>query len=121
MLMLAPRAWRPGHALARRPPGFPPPLGPLRLRRWMGAGWFVEGGAQWLSGQTRHVRPAVARRLREGRAPAFPPKPADALLLGGTVFALLAREEGEKAAVAAARGGAERLLADGLHRRGLRR
>ena len=103
MLMLAPSALLARHALARRHPGFPPPLGPLRMRRWMRGAWFVEGGAQWLSGQTRHVRPAVARRLREGGAPAFPPKPADALLLGGTVFDLLAREEGERAAVAAAR------------------
>jgi len=37
------------------------------------------------------------------------------------VFDLLAREEGEKAAVAAARDGAERLLTDGFHGRGLRR
>ena len=81
----------------------------------------MEGGAQWLSGQTRHVRPAVARRLREGGAPAFPPKPADALLLGGTVFDLLAREEGERAAVEAARAGADHLLADGFHGRGVRR
>ena len=98
-----------------------PPLGPLRMRRWMRGAWFVEGGAQWLSGQTRHVRPAVARRLREGGAPAFPPKPADALLLGGTVFDLLAREEGERAAVEAARLGADHLLADGFHGRGVRR
>jgi hypothetical protein len=121
MLMLAPSALLARHALARRHPGFPPPLGPLRLRRWMGAAWFVEGAAQWLSGQTRHVRPAVARRLREGRAPAFPPKPADALLLGGTVFDLLAREEGERAAVAAARGSADRLLAEAFGGRGIRR
>src|SRR5215207_9946422 len=121
MLMLAPSALLARHALAKRHPGFPPPLGPLRLRRWMGAAWFVEGAAQWLSGQTRHVRPAVARRLREGRAPAFPPKPADALLLGGTVFDLLAREEGERAAVAAARDGPKHLLADGFHGRGVRR
>jgi hypothetical protein len=121
MLMLAPSALLARHALARRHPGFPPPLGPLRLRRWMRAAWFVEGGAQWLSGQTRHVRPAVARRLHEGGQPAFPPKPADALLLGGTVFDLLAREEGERAAVAAARAGADSLLADGFHGRGVRR
>jgi hypothetical protein len=121
MLMLAPSALLARHALARRHPGFPPPLGPLRLRRWRREAWFVEGGAQWLSGQTRHVRPAVARRLHEGRAPAFPPKPADALLLGGTVFDLLAREEGERAAVAAARDGAQQLLFDGFHGRGVRR
>ena len=69
----------------------------------MRSAWFVEGAAQWLSGQTRHVRPAVARRLREGPPPSFPPGRADALLLGGTVFDLVAREEGERAAVAVAR------------------
>src|SRR5215218_5278169 len=95
MLMLAPSALLARHALSRRHPGSPPPLRP---RRWMRSAWFVEGGAQWLAGQTRHVRPAVMRRLHEGGKPAFPPSPADALLLGGTVFDLLAREEGEKAA-----------------------
>jgi hypothetical protein len=64
----------------------------------------VEGAAQWLSGQTRHVRPAIARRLREGPAPAFPPSRADALLLGGSVFDLLEREEGLRACVTLARG-----------------
>jgi hypothetical protein len=120
MLMLAPSALLARHALARRHPGFPPPLGPMRLRRWMRSAWFVEGGAQWLAGQTRHVRPAIARRLREGGKPAFPPAATDALLLGGTVFDLLAREEGERAAVAAARSGPDALLRDGFHGRGLR-
>src|SRR5215207_5146615 len=117
MLMLAPSALLARHALARRHPGFPPPLGPLRLRRWMGAAWFVEGAAQWLSGQTKHVRPAVARRLREGPAPAFPPTRADALLLGGTVFDLLAREEGDRAAVAMTRAAPDEALATAFGRR----
>jgi hypothetical protein len=121
MLMLAPSALLARQAIATRHPGFPPPLGPLRLRRWMRDAWFVEGAAQWLSGQTRHVRPAVTRRLREGGDPAFPPGPADALLLGGTVFDLLAREEGERAAVEAARKGSRHLLAEGFHGRGVRR
>src|SRR6188472_4148125 len=99
MLMLAPSALLARHALARRHPGFPPPLGPLRMRRWMRGAWFVEGGAQWLSGQTRHVRPAIARRLREGPPPTFPPSRADALLLGGSIFDLLEREEGSRACV----------------------
>jgi hypothetical protein len=103
MLMLSPSALLARRALAVRHPGFPPPLGPRRLRRWMRSAWFLEGAAQWLSGQTRHVRPAVARRLREGPQPSFPPGRADALLLGGTVFDLVAREEGERAAVAIAR------------------
>jgi hypothetical protein len=121
MLMLAPAALLARHALARRHPGFPPPLGPLRIRRWMRSAWFVEGGAQWLAGQTRHVRPAVTRRLHEGGKPSFPPSPADALLLGGTVFDLLAREEGERRAVAAARGGPDAMLEDGFRGRGVRR
>jgi hypothetical protein len=103
MLMLAPSSLLARRALAARHPGFPPPLGPRRLARWMRSAWFVEGAAQWLSGQTRHVRPAVARRLREGARPSFPPGRADALLLGGTVFDLLAREEGDRACVTLAR------------------
>jgi hypothetical protein len=110
MLMLAPSGLLARRALAARHPGFPPPLGPRRLHRWMRSAWFLEGAAQWLSGQTRHVRPAVARRLREGRPPAFPPGRADALLLGGTVFDLVAREGGERAAVAVARGGPDGAL-----------
>ncbi len=121
LLMLAPSALLARRALAERHPGFPPPLGPLRLRRWMRSAWFVEGAAQFLSGQTRHVRPAVTRRLHEGGAPAFPPGRRDALLLGGTVFDLLAREEGERAAVAAAREGPRALLQEGFGGRGIRR
>jgi hypothetical protein len=63
----------------------------------MRSAWFVEGAAQWLSGQTRHVRPAVARRLREGPSPSFPPARTDALLLGGTIFDLLDRHAGPAA------------------------
>jgi hypothetical protein len=111
MLMLAPSALLARRALAIRHP----------RRRRLGPPWFVEGAAQWLSGQTRHVRPAVTRRLHEGGAPSFPPGRRDALLLGGTVFDLLAREEGEKAAVAAARRGPERALEEGFRGRGLRR
>ena len=75
-----------------------------RLARWSRWAWLVEGAAQWLAGQTRHVRPAIARRLKEGSAPAFPPSRADALLLGGSIFDLLAREEGDRACVTLARG-----------------
>ena len=121
MLMLAPSALLARRALAACHPGFPPPLGPTRLRRWMRCAWFVEGAAQWLSGQTRHVRPAVTRRLHEGGAPSFPPGRRDALLLGGTVFDLMAREEGERAAVQAARDGPEGALERGFGGRGVRR
>jgi hypothetical protein len=117
MLMLAPSSLLARRALAARHPGFPPPVGPRRLARWMRSAWFVEGAAQWLSGQTRHVHPAVNRRLREGPAPAFPPGRADALLLGGSVFDLVAREEGERTAIAAVRAGPDKALdAFGGHR-----
>jgi hypothetical protein len=63
--------------------------------RWA---WLLEGAGRWFSGQTQHARPAIARRLREGGRPQFPPGLRDAALLGGTVIDLLAREEGEQAA-----------------------
>ena len=117
LLMLSPSALLARRALAIRHPGFPPPLGPRRLSRWMRSAWFVEGAAQWLSGQTRHVRPAVARRLREGPPPSFPPGRADALLLGGTIFDLVAREEGDRAAVTVARTDPDRALEQAFGRR----
>jgi hypothetical protein len=40
------------------------------------------------------MRAAIARRLREGGRPAFPPAPRDALVLGGTVFGMLEQERG---------------------------
>jgi hypothetical protein len=64
--------------------------------RWA---WLIEGAARWLCGQSDHARPAIARRLREGRRPHFPPGVRDAPLLGATVFDLLATERGERAAV----------------------
>ena len=63
--------------------------------RWA---WLLEGGARWFAGQSEHARPAIARRLREGGRPRFPPDARDAPLLGPTVIDLLAREEGEAAA-----------------------
>jgi hypothetical protein len=104
MLMLAPSALLARRYVAELHPPVPPPLGPRRMARWGRWAWLIEGAAQWLSGQTRHVHPAVARRLREGAAPEFPPSRADALLLGGTVYDLLAREEGDRACVTLARG-----------------
>jgi hypothetical protein len=63
------------------------------------APWLAWGAAEWFSGQTAHARPAIARRLREGRTPSFPPGRRDARLLGGTVVDVLVRERGEDAAV----------------------
>ena len=71
---------------------------PARLLAELRWAWLLEGAARWLSGQTDHARPAIARRLREGGRPSFPPGLRDAPLLGGTVIDLLAREEGERAA-----------------------
>ena len=69
----------------------------LRRGRRLRWAWLVLGTAQYLSGQTAHARPAIARRLREGPEPSFPPALRDAHLLGGTVIDLLAREEGDEA------------------------
>lgn len=92
------------HDLPRR-------LSPRRMQveaRWA---WLLEGAARWFGGQTAHARPAIARRLREGRRPAFPPGLRDAPLLGGTVIDLLVCEHGETAAAE---------LACRLHRHGPR-
>jgi hypothetical protein len=79
------------HELARA-------ITPKRIAIELRWAWLLEGGARWFSGQTEHARPAIARRLRDARAPSFPPGVRDAALLGGTVIDLLAREEGELAA-----------------------
>jgi hypothetical protein len=71
---------------------------PVRTARELRWAWLVEGAARWFAGQTEHARPAIARRLREGGRPSFPPGLRDAPLLGGTVIDLLAREEGPRAA-----------------------
>jgi hypothetical protein len=92
LLMLAPSA-----LLAKRL------LAPAKHKRFgrrpRDVPWRLEGAAQFFTGQTRHVRPAVVLRTHERPAPSFPPGRRDALLLGGTVFDLLAREEGEPACV----------------------
>jgi hypothetical protein len=100
MLALTPSALYARLAVGAASPRLPPParIGTLvRAWRWM---WLVDGIGAWLSGQTALARPAIARRLHEGPAPQFPPAVADAPLLGGTVVDLLAREEGERAAIA---------------------
>jgi hypothetical protein len=73
-------------------------LSPARIAAELRWAWLLEGAARWFSGQTENARPAIARRLHEGEAPSFPPGVRDALLLGGTVIDLLAREEGQRAA-----------------------
>jgi hypothetical protein len=96
MLMLTPSALLAKRALGADRRG---PFARLAGR----SAWWREGAAQHLAGQTKHLRPAIALRLHEGPTPSFPPSRRDALLLGGTIFALLAGEEGERACVELAR------------------
>jgi hypothetical protein len=80
-------------------PALPPPFSPGSFARYLRWAWLCEGAATHLAGQTEHLRPAIARRLRDGGRPAFPPGARDAVLLGGTVFALLEDEAGIGACV----------------------
>lgn len=102
MLLLAPAALYAQLACGRLNPALPPPLRPRTALSAARNAWIAAGGGQWLSGQTAHARPAISRRLREGGRPDFPPSAPDALLLGGSVFDLLASERGDEAAVALA-------------------
>ena len=79
-------------------PFLPPPWGPRRMNALLHRAWLSEGAGQFLGGQTAYAQPAIARRLREGGRPAFPPGLRDATLLGGTVLDLLARAAGVQAA-----------------------
>jgi hypothetical protein len=101
-------------------PELPPPFSPAAFRRYVRWAWLAEGAATWLSGQVPHLRPAIVRRLREGGRPSFPPDVRDAMLLGGTVFDLLEREHGAKAAAALATSpldrGARSVLVDAFGR-----
>jgi hypothetical protein len=102
MLLLSPAALYAQLVVALNNPGLPPPLRPARLARYVRWAWLAAGAAQYFSGQTVYARSPIARRLREGRPPAFPPHVRDATLLGGSIFDLLAQERGEPAAVALA-------------------
>lgn len=95
MLMLTPAALYAQLVIATNNRRLPPPLRP-RHARWA---WLIWGAAAHFSGQTVFARPAIATRLREERAPRFPPGVRDAALLGGTVFDLLERERGAAAAI----------------------
>jgi hypothetical protein len=100
MLMLTPAALYAQLAAGRLNRRLLPATRPRALREALSWAWLALGAGQWISGQTAHARPAIARRLREGRRPAFPPALRDAWLLGGSVLDLLAREEGERGAIA---------------------
>ena len=79
-------------------PDLPRRLSPRRIGTELRWAWLIEGAARWFGGQTAHARPAITRRLRDGRRPAFPPGVRDAPLLGGTLIDLLVHERGEVAA-----------------------
>ena len=102
MAMLAPAALYAQLVVATNSPTLPPPFGPRGFARYVRWAWLAAGSAQYFSGQTVYARPAISRRLREGRSPSFPPGVRDAALLGGSIFDLLAHERGEEAAVALA-------------------
>ncbi|MEJ7892240.1 MAG: hypothetical protein WKF94_06335 [Solirubrobacteraceae bacterium] len=104
LLMLSPTALLARRIVTEANPALHPRLGPRMLARYTRSAWLLEGAAQYFSGQVDHARPGIAVRLREGPDPAFPPGRADAILLGGSVYDLLAREEGTAAAVALAQG-----------------
>jgi hypothetical protein len=97
MLDLSGAALYARRAIAENNRDLPRAMTPTRVRLELRWAWLLDGAARWFSGQTEYARPAIARRLREGRRPEFPPGLRDAALLGGTVIDLLAREEGVSA------------------------
>lgn len=98
-LMLAPQHEYAHLVVGANNPEMPPPFSVTSFRRYVRRAWLCEGAATWFSGQTTLLRGAVARRLREGPRPAFPPAARDAQLLGGTLFDMLERDAGPRAAV----------------------
>jgi hypothetical protein len=123
MNLLAPAALYAQIVVGVNNPKLPPPFGPRRFTRYLRWAWLAAGTAQYFSGQTAYARPAIARRLHEGPKPRFPPGLRDAQLLGGTVIDLVAREEGEAAAVRMActlpSGGPRQALLEAFHGRAL--
>jgi hypothetical protein len=98
MLSLAPAALYARRVIAENNLELRQARPPVRVGLEFRWAWLLEGGARWFAGQTEHSRAAIARRLREGGRPAFPPTARDAPLLGPTVIDLLARQEGERVA-----------------------
>jgi hypothetical protein len=78
-------------------PGLPPPFSLGSGLRYLRLAWQCEGAATHFSGQSRRMRGAVARRLREAPVPSFPPSARDALLLGGAIYDLLEDRVGPEA------------------------
>jgi hypothetical protein len=99
MNLLAPAALYTQLVVGLNNPRLPPPFRVGSFARYVRWAWLQAGAGQWFSGQTAFARPAIARRLREGPKPEFPPGVRDAHVLGGSLFDLLALEEGERACV----------------------
>jgi hypothetical protein len=123
MVMLSPAALYAQLVVGENNRLLPPPFRPASFSRYIRWAWLAAGAAQYFSGQTAFARPAIARRLREGPTPDFPPGVRDAPLLGGTVYDLLVHEEGTQAAVTLASrlppGGSRQALLDAFHGRPL--
>jgi hypothetical protein len=121
MLRLAAAALYARRVIAENNPDLVRVASLVRAGRELRWAWLLEGSARWFAGQTAHARPAVVRRLRDGRRPSFTPGFRDAPLLGGTVLDLLAAERGEQAvarfAVRLPSGGAKRALEHAFDRR----
>jgi hypothetical protein len=98
MLSLTAPALSARRVIAENNRDLPSALTPARLRAELRWAWLLEGAGRWFSGQSDHARPAIARRLREGGRPNFPPGLRDAPLLGASVIDLLAKQEGARAA-----------------------
>jgi hypothetical protein len=97
-LLLSPLRTYTALAIGTNNPLLPPPARPGTVSRLLRRAWLAEGAAQHFSGQVPFLRAAIAMRLRAGRV-RFPPGARDAGLIGGTVFDLLQREQGERACV----------------------
>jgi hypothetical protein len=98
-LRLAPRHEYVHLVVGRGNPDLPPPFNRRSFRGYLRWAWLCEGAATYFSGQQRHLRAAIARRLRDGPRPSLPPTARDAALLGGAVFSLLEEVAGADACV----------------------
>ncbi|MEA2449711.1 MAG: hypothetical protein QOG63_1643 [Thermoleophilaceae bacterium] len=120
-LMLSPLHEYAHLAIGANNEALPPPFNPRSFLRYLRWAWLAEGAAAELSGQTPHLRAAVARRLHEGSPPAFPPSARDAPLLGGTLLGMLSEEAGPRAVAKLASRlhphGAERAIEEAFGRR----
>lgn len=103
LLALAPAALYASVVVGANNPELPPPFSFASFMRYMRWAWLAQGAAQYFAGQVDHLRPAIKRRMHEGKRPSFPPDVRDAPLLGGTIFDLLAREQGADAPAQLAR------------------